>query len=90
MCTALPFEYIQQADLRSVLMPSLVLVLLKNEAGVEAIRNEFCLSWLVTYLKDALKQSEKYKNFSYMLSPKYWLEALEYFENKTQPVVSNL
>lgn len=51
LCTSLPFDYIQRAELRLVLMPTLISILYNNLPGVNVIRNEFDLTWLITYLK---------------------------------------
>ncbi|KAI1721735.1 S phase cyclin a-associated protein in the endoplasmic reticulum domain-containing protein [Ditylenchus destructor] len=85
LCTAIPFDYIQRAELRSMLMPTLVSILYNNLPGVNVIRNEFDLNWLITYLKEATSDDRNSNNtnyfaFSQMLNPDRWQNALHFFE----------
>ncbi|KAI1728814.1 S phase cyclin a-associated protein in the endoplasmic reticulum domain-containing protein [Ditylenchus destructor] len=85
LCTSIPFDYIQRAELRSVLMPTLISILYNNLPGVNIIRNEFDLNWLITYLKEAMSDgcnsnNTNYFAFSKMLNPDRWQNALQFFE----------
>ncbi|KAL3079049.1 hypothetical protein niasHS_014831 [Heterodera schachtii] len=90
LCTSLPLNFVHSEPQKHFLLPTLIAVLRNSPIGVNQIRSEFCLQYLVGYLKAAIeaKTSERKSDsskfdFLSLLEPTVgkWNSAKEFFES---------
>ncbi|KAL3122754.1 hypothetical protein niasHT_005471 [Heterodera trifolii] len=90
LCTSLPLNFVHSEPQKHFLLPTLIAVLRNSPIGVNQIRSEFCLQYLVGYLKTAIeaKTSERKSDsskfdFLSLLEPTVvkWNSAKEFFES---------
>uniref|UniRef100_A0A183BL11 Uncharacterized protein n=1 Tax=Globodera pallida TaxID=36090 RepID=A0A183BL11_GLOPA len=90
LCTSLPLNFVHSEPQKHSLLPTLIAILRHSPIGVEQIRTEFCLQYLIGYLKAAIYSKSHDTNsesgkfgFLSILEPSIdrWISARQFFES---------
>ncbi|KAH7712260.1 S phase cyclin A-associated protein in the endoplasmic reticulum [Aphelenchoides avenae] len=78
----LPFDYLQDAKNRRIIMPTLVVMLYRSPPALDAIKGDLSCSWMASFLEDTTSMDRDTRNrMEVMLSANHWADALEFFKN---------